>query len=72
MKDMIGATALKKRLGVSRTQFDRMVARGCFGNPVFYGERSQRYFDADAVETWFKGRERESRVAAAIASRVLV
>jgi predicted DNA-binding transcriptional regulator AlpA len=68
--DRIGAVKLRRKLGVSRTQFDNMVAEGCFGRPVRYGgERSQRYFDVDAVDKFF--RMRETPTAAAIARRVM-
>ena len=34
MTDFIGANRLKKRLGVARVTFDKMVAAGLFGNQI--------------------------------------
>ena len=68
--DRIGAVGLRRKLGVSRTQFDRMVADGCFGRPIRYGgERGQRYFDVETVDKFF--RLREQPTVAALARRVM-
>ena len=59
---------MRKKLGVSRTHFDRMVAYGSFGKPIRYGgERGQRYFDVAAVNRFFINREYSPALAIACA-----
>ena len=72
MTDFIGANRLKKRLGVGRVTFDKMVAEGLFGTPVKYGIGSQRYFHEDHVSKFFRDRELESELAKVIAHEALV
>jgi len=64
--DRIGAAGLRRKLGVSRTHFDRMVADGCFGRPIKYGgERGQRYFEVESVDKFFRNREHSPALAIA-------
>lgn len=72
MNEFIGANRLKKRLGVGRVTFDKMVKAGLFGTPVKYGIGSQRYFCESDVNHFFYLRELESRKAETIAARVLL